>query len=141
MTVIVKSFSFIHSACFMCNAACGGLLCRAQTPQCLPSPSGVPGQEGRASTYFPSPLPHPLSRSKALLYSPLYTYLENKPLSPPPLHSVGRTCRGDWGTLRRKNSNPQNIDLIFKIKYFDDTYGYSIQWGIFEQEMKMIKNV
>ena len=37
--------------------------------------------------------------------------------------------RGDWGTLRRKNSNPPNIDLIFKIKYFDDTYGYSIQWG------------
>ena len=48
--------------------------------------------------------------------------------------------RGDWGTLRRKNSNPPNIDLIFKIKYFDDTYGYSIQWGIFEQEMKIIRN-
>ena len=49
--------------------------------------------------------------------------------------------RGDWGTLRRKNSNPPNTDLIFKIKYFDDTYGYSIQWGIFEQEMKIIRNV
>ena len=51
------------------------------------------------------------------------------------------TCRGDWGTLRRKNSNSPNTDLIFKIKYFDDTYGYSIQWGIFEQEMKIIRNV
>ena len=49
--------------------------------------------------------------------------------------------RGDWGTLRRKNSNPPNTDFIFKIKYFDDTYGYSIQWGIFEQEMKIIRNV
>ena len=49
--------------------------------------------------------------------------------------------RGDWGTLRRKNSNPPNTDLIFKLKYFDHTYGYSIQWGIFEQEMKIIRNV
>ena len=50
-------------------------------------------------------------------------------------------ARGDRGTLRRKNSNPPNIDLIFKIKDFDDTYGYSIQWGIFEQEMKFFRNV
>ena len=49
--------------------------------------------------------------------------------------------RGDWGTLKRKNSNTPNIDLILKIEYFDDTYGYSIQWGIFEQEMKIIRNV
>ena len=49
--------------------------------------------------------------------------------------------RGDWGTLRRKNSNSLNTDLIFKRNYFDDTYGYSIQWSIFEQEMKIIRNV
>ena len=57
-------------------------------------------------------------------------------------HTVDRAMsRGDWGTLRRKNSNPPNIDLIFKIKYFDDTYVYSIQWGIFEQKMKIFRNV
>ena len=49
--------------------------------------------------------------------------------------------RGDWGTFRRKNSDPPNTDLIFKIKYFDDTYEYSIQWDIFEQEIKIIRNV
>ena len=46
-------------------------------------------------------------------------------------------CRGDWGTLRRKNSNPPNTDLIFQIKYFDDTYGYSIQWGISSKRWKL----
>ena len=37
------------------------------------------------------------------------------------------THRGDWGTLRRKNSHPPNIDLIFEVKHFEDTYGYIIQ--------------
>ena len=41
------------------------------------------------------------------------------------------TSRGDAGTLRRKNSILPNINLIFKIKHFDDTYRYSIQWGYF----------
>ena len=45
--------------------------------------------------------------------------------------------RGDWGTLRRNNSNSQTI-LIFEIKHFDDTYGYGIQWGYIVQEMIFI---
>ena len=48
---------------------------------------------------------------------------------------------GDWDTLRRKNSNPPSIYLNFEIKHFDDTYGYSIQCGIFEQEMGIFRNV
>ena len=47
----------------------------------------------------------------------------------------------DWGTLRRKNPNPQNIYLNFEIKHFDGRYGYSIQCGIFEQEMGIFRNV
>ena len=54
--------------------ACWGLLCRAQTPPCHPSLCWVPGQERRPSTYSPPPFPLPLSKSKALLYYPLYSY-------------------------------------------------------------------
>ena len=44
-----------------------------------------------------------------------------------------RVFRGDWGKLRRENSNPRSIYLNFVMKHFDNTYGYSIQWpGIFE---------
>ena len=43
--------------------------------------------------------------------------------------------------VRKKNSNPPNIYLIFEVKHVDHKYGYSIQWGIFEQDMSIFSNV
>ena len=39
--------------------------------------------------------------------------------------------------MRRKNLILADVYLIFEIKHFEHTYGYSIQWGIFEQEINM----